>query len=111
VWIAAAAFVLSACSTTEAPEAPPPPAAPPAPQSPAPQSPAPASPPAEADRCGAGELQWLVGRPKSQIPVPVDPTRRRVVCSTCVMTMDYNPERLTIVFETGSGLVQSVRCG
>ena len=29
------------------------------------------------DQCGAVALAYLVGRPKSEIPVPVDPARRR----------------------------------
>jgi hypothetical protein len=111
----AAALVLGGCSTggDGVKEASPAPAGQttqiPAP--PAPETPAPAPVETAPDRCGAGELQWLVGKPKTEIPVPVDPTKRRVVCSTCVMTMDFNPERQTIVFDTDTGLVKSVRCG
>ena len=35
------------------------------------------------DQCGAVALAYLVGRPKSEIPVPVDPARRRVACLSC----------------------------
>ena len=51
------------------------------------------------------------GRPRTEIPVPIDPGRRRVVCSTCVMTQDYIASRLTIMYDSSTGLVKSVRCG
>ena len=38
-----------------------------------------------ADLCKAGELQWLVGKPKSEIPVPVQVVNRRVACTTCAI--------------------------
>lgn len=91
---------------------------------PAPQASAPAPPPSPApvltpprlsappkDACGAAPLQSLIGRPRTEIPVPVYPNRRRVVCSTCVMTQDYIASRLTIIYDSNSGLVKSVRCG
>jgi hypothetical protein len=56
-------------------------------------------------------LQYLVGRPRTQIPVPVNPGMRRVVCSTCMITQDYVEGRQTITYDTQSGLVTSVRCG
>jgi hypothetical protein len=34
-----------------------------------------------------------------------------VVCSTCAMTMDFNAERLTIVFDEDSGIVSKLNCG
>jgi len=63
------------------------------------------------DACGAGELQWLVGRDKSQIPVPTHPGQRRVACTTCPVTMDYRPDRLNILFDAESGVVKEVKCG
>jgi hypothetical protein len=118
---AVAALVLGGCSTDEGPKVSERPVAAPAsgPQTPAlpdlpppaPQTPAPSSTQTALDRCGANDLQWLVSKPKTEIPVPVDPTKRRVVCSTCVMTMDFNAERQTIVFDVDTGLVKSVRCG
>jgi len=72
-----------------------------------------AAPPAtpRRDACGASELQYLVGKPRADIPVPVNPSRRRVVCSTCVMTQDVVPSRQTIIYDASTGLVTSVRCG
>ncbi|HEX7799602.1 MAG TPA: proteinase inhibitor i78, partial [Asticcacaulis sp.] len=59
----------------------------PVPTRPEPQSQTPATPPAALkpmadDQCGAQPLQYLVGRPRTDIPVPLDPSTRRVVCST-----------------------------
>ncbi|MBI1407576.1 MAG: peptidase inhibitor I78 [Caulobacter sp.] len=96
---------LFACAPT------PPPAPPPAPVVSAkpPPLPMPARPPK--DHCGAWELQHLVGRPKTDIPVPVDPSKRRVVCNTCPVTMDYRQDRLNIVFDARTGIVTEVKCG
>jgi len=63
------------------------------------------------DQCGAGDLAYLVGRPKGEIPVPVDPTHRRVACTTCPVTMDYSPRRLNIYFDAESGVIREVKCG
>ena len=93
----------AACST--APETAPPP---PPPTTPPPVSPAPAP---EADMCRAGDYQSLVGRPRSEIPVPVKPELQRVACTTCPVTMDFNPNRLNFFFDAQTGLIKQVRCG
>lgn len=64
-----------------------------------------------ADQCGAVELQHLVGRPRTEIPAPVDPRRRRVVCTTCPRTMDYDPSRLTIEYDPATDRVTKAECG
>jgi hypothetical protein len=66
--------------------------------------------PRAADRCGAAGLQYLVGRPKTEIPIPVSPGARRVICTTCPMTRDYREDRQTILFDLSTGLVTSVAC-
>jgi hypothetical protein len=63
------------------------------------------------DTCGAGKLQYLIGKPKTEIPVAVDIANRRVVCSTCMATADVRPERLDILFDSVTGKVTTVRCG
>jgi hypothetical protein len=63
------------------------------------------------DICRAGELQWLVGKPRTEIPVPVDVVNRRVTCTTCPVTLDYSPQRLNILFNEQTGIVEQVRCG
>jgi hypothetical protein len=106
-WAIGALVLASACAEPQPAPPPPPQEAPqPAPPPPAPPVPRPAR-----DACGAWELQSLVGRPRTQIPVPVEPSRRRVVCSTCPMTQDYVPYRQTIIYDAQTGLVKEVKCG
>ena len=95
---------LFACAT---PEPAPAPAPPPPPRVEAPPPP----PPAPADTCGAGSLRYLVGRPKSEIPIPVDPSKRRVACTSCPVTMDYRADRLNIFFDADTGIIKEVKCG
>lgn len=68
-------------------------------------------PPAEADLCRARDMQWLVGKPKAEIPVPVQVVNRRVTCTTCPVTEDYSAHRLNIFYDRETGLVEQVRCG
>jgi hypothetical protein len=84
-----------------------------APQPPLAPAQTPAPPPAQvsADQCGAADMADLVGKPRTDIPVPVDPSRRRVYCTTCMVTQDYDPTRLDIVFDAKTGLVKEVKCG
>lgn len=63
------------------------------------------------DLCRAGELQWLVGKPKTEIPVPVNVVNRRVTCTTCPVTEDFVPHRLNIFFNAETDVVEQVRCG
>jgi len=63
------------------------------------------------DQCGASDLQGLVGRPRTEIPIPVDPNRQRVACTTCPVTLDYNPQRLNFFFDAQTGILKEIRCG
>lgn len=117
---------LAACSSSPKPAPPPTAPPPPAPTAQA-LAPAPAPPPVVAqtpippspqlgsgpppDECGAWQLQGLVGKPRTDIPVPADLSHRRVYCTACVVTQDYDPSRLNIVFDAQTGLVTQVRCG
>ncbi|MDB5477276.1 MAG: hypothetical protein JWP49_2787 [Phenylobacterium sp.] len=67
--------------------------------------------PASKDACGAAELQGLVGHPRTDIPVPVDPNRQRVACTTCPVTQDYRPDRLNFFFDALSGRIREIKCG
>lgn len=98
-------LMLAACSTApESAPPPPPPAAPP--PAPPPVTPAPA-----ADACDARSHQYLVGRPRTEIPVPVNPNLSRVACTTCPVTMDFNQNRLNFFFDAQTGIIKEVRCG
>jgi hypothetical protein len=87
------------------------PAAPdPAPaHTPAPK-PAPAPPPAP-DQCGATEAQKYVGKPRTEIPVPLIPDWQRVACTTCPVTMEFMPKRLNFFYDAETGIVKEVKCG
>lgn len=63
------------------------------------------------DTCQAAALQYLVGKNKAEAPAPVDPSKRRVTCSSCAITMDYRPDRLDIVFDKDTGTITAVKCG
>jgi hypothetical protein len=76
-----------------------------------PPSTQPKPPTTAADACGAAAHTYLVGKNRSEIPVPVDPSLRRVSCTTCAVTQDFNPRRLNIIFDQASGSVTQVKCG
>lgn len=104
VILGASLIALSACA--DSPPAPPPPP----PPKPAPPPPPP-PPPREPDQCGAADAQKYLGRPRTEIPVPVLPNLQRVACTTCPMTMDFNPRRLNFLYDAATGLVKEVKCG
>ena len=62
------------------------------------------------DTCGAGKLQYLVGKSRFQIPVPADLNSQRVICTTCIRSDLFNPKRLTVLYDQPSGLVTKVIC-
>jgi hypothetical protein len=98
------------------PHAPAPPAAvapqpAPAPAPAPPRTPIPRPDVSVNDSCGAAALQGLVGRPRSEIPVPVNPSRQRVACTKCPVTLDFNPGRLNFFFDAETGIIREVRCG
>ena len=67
--------------------------------------------PARDDQCQAAEHQQYVGRPKTEIPVPVQPAFQRVACTTCPVTMEYVARRLNFFFDAETGIIKEVRCG
>jgi len=109
--------VLAACESSVRPAPQPVATTPPAPATPQPPAVAtgpmslPPVPPSSKDGCGADLLADLVGKPRTAIPVPVDPSKRRVVCTNCPRTMDLRPDRQTIEYNPDTGIVTSVTCG
>ncbi len=63
------------------------------------------------DTCGAATLAGLLGRPRTQIPVPVDLTRRRVACTACPVAPDVRLDRVNILFDARTGIVTKITCG
>lgn len=100
--LSAALLTLSACASE-----------PTAPATPASERPLPprAEPSQPADQCGAAQAQRLVGRHRSEIPVPVNPGLQRVACTTCPVTMDFHPRRLNFFYDAETGIIKEVRCG
>lgn len=100
-------LVLASCSSAPAPAPMPPPSTPTAP----PAIALPRAPEAEKDQCGLKDAQAFVGKNRTDLPAAVDPSRWRVACTTCPVTMDYRPDRLNILFNPDTGVVQQVKCG
>lgn len=63
------------------------------------------------DECGAGKYQYLVGKPRSQIPEKPAGATWRVTCTGCPITMDYSPARLNIFYDEETEIVEQVKCG
>nr|MEA2799843.1 hypothetical protein [Phenylobacterium sp.] len=63
------------------------------------------------DQCGAAAQQGLIGRPRTEVPIPITPDRQRVACTTCPVTLDYRADRLNFFFDAETGIIKEVRCG
>lgn len=90
--LAAAGLLAAAC----APVAPPP---------------APMPPGDGPSQCRADQYQRYVGRHRSELPPEPPGATWRVTCTTCPVTMDYNPNRLNVFYEQSSGIIREVKCG
>lgn len=71
------------------------------------------TPPADGpSQCKADQYQRLLGQNRSTLPqTPPTGETWRVTCTSCAMTMDYNPSRLNILYEQSSGVIREVKCG
>jgi hypothetical protein len=79
-----------------------------------PSAPAPdaaALPAAADDSCHARDHAALVGQDFKQAPIAPAGKVIRVVCSTCPMTMDFNAERLNVIYDADTGVVGKLTCG
>jgi hypothetical protein len=60
-------------------------------------------------QCDAAGAQSLIGSHRGAVTFPVD-ANVRFVCSECAMTQDYRPDRLTIIYDEDTGVIEQVRC-
>ena len=103
--VLAAAVMVASCSSA------PPPAPLPPPETPVAPPPVAIAPPQPKDQCGMVEAKAFIGKNRTELPAAVDPTRWRVACTTCPVTMDFRPDRLNILFDAETGRVKEVKCG
>lgn len=105
----AVAFVVALAAGCQSPP-PTPPAPPTSPTAPdaAAES---ALPAAEQDTCKAASYASLIGQDYKQAPPAPAGKVIRVVCTTCPMTMDFNAERLNVIYDEKSGLIRRLTCG
>lgn len=99
------ALLVASCSSSPSPAPLP---APETPVAPPPVAIAPAQP---RDQCGMDEARAFVGKNRTDLPAALDPSRWRVACTTCPVTMDFRPDRLNILFDADTGVVKEVKCG
>ena len=71
----------------------------------------PTMPVAQTDECGAARYHYLVGRAKSDIPATPIGAHWRIACTTCMVTMDFVPARLTIFYDEHTKIIKLLRCG
>lgn len=70
------------------------------------------TPPADGpSQCKADQYQRFIGRNRSELPARPAGETWRVTCTTCPVTMDYNPSRLNILYEQSTGVIREVKCG
>ena len=74
-------------------------------------APAPSPPHAGADQCHAANYRQYVGSRTDVLPARPADEVWRVTCTTCPVTMDYNPRRLNILFDEATGVIREVKCG
>jgi hypothetical protein len=79
------------------------------PPPPPPMADAPRRPPVDA--CGAGAMQYLVGRSISDIPQTYGRRSQRVVANGSIISDLFDPQRLSIFYDEQGGRITRVRCG
>lgn len=105
---------VSACSnSTDQDLAPPDPSGP---VSSPPPAPGPITPGSDVNwsqptQCGAEKYQWLRGRKKAVIPARPSGATWRISCTECALTEDYSPQRLNILFDQHTEIIEKVYCG
>lgn len=60
-------------------------------------------------RCDAEDARSLIGTHFGAVTFPTN-ANVRFVCTECAMTRDYRPDRLTLLYDRDTGIIQEVRC-
>lgn len=61
-------------------------------------------------QCNAEASQSLIGTHVGAVSFPPG-ANVRIACTTCAVTMDYNPNRLNLFFKEETGIIERVTCG
>ena len=61
-------------------------------------------------QCDAAAHQSLIGTHVGAVSFPAG-ANVRIACTTCAVTMDYNPDRLNVFFVEETGVIARVTCG
>ena len=59
--------------------------------------------------CNGNALRRFIGKPVKEMQ-RVRKDKVRYVCEGCPMTMDFSPERLTVIYSEKTGLVKEMGC-
>lgn len=63
------------------------------------------------DTCGASRYANLLGRPYTEAPAPGSITPYRLIGTNDPVTMDYNEQRLNIIYDReNGGRIVGIRC-
>jgi uncharacterized protein YceK len=74
------------------------------------QTPTSPDPTPGAQRCDAQASQSLIGSHHGAVDFAPG-ANVRMACTTCAVTMDYNPNRLNVFFNEQTGIIERVTCG
>lgn len=70
----------------------------------------PAVPGVQADTCGAGPMQNLIGQPVSMVPAAMKGPSLRIIRPGQAVTQDFSPTRIN-VHVNRSGVITGITCG
>ncbi|RZJ42940.1 MAG: hemolysin [Brevundimonas sp.] len=73
-------------------------------------TPSPETPGTGAQQCNAEASQSLIGSHVGAVDFAAG-ANVRIACTTCAVTMDYNPNRLNVFFVEETGIIERVTCG
>lgn len=60
--------------------------------------------------CQAEQSRDLIGKHVGAVSFPAD-ANVRIACTTCPTTRDYRPDRMNVLFNEQTGIIEELRCG